>query len=1259
MCSAFVRDIEIPEIDSYTLSWTKKDDPNFVSDLEDLEGLSAGIYVINIKDSNECVFEGEVTVTEPDQLVVEISEKVAIECNGEATAVIETTVNGGVLDYNYQWFLEDDLGNRSIIVGETANEIAGREAGNYVVEVTDANDNKAEDQFTISEPSKIIISEVITQVSCFGGKDASIDLSVSGGTAGSFPGGQSYTYEWTSTTDSSFFSTQQDISSISAGEYTVEVLDRNSCLATKKITITQPSLGLAISYEVENLKGFQTNDGKIDITISGGTPDYKFTWEKIGDPTFTQDTEDINNLSTGVYMVRVLDGNNCDLESELIQVTEPEFLEVTIDNPTSEAQIQCFEEAIPRALSLSVKGGKEPYSYQWFSLPDLVLLGESEQSPLFRAGNYQVRVEDVNGNASTDIITLVEPTELLVNSTVKNVSCNGFKDGEIELTVTGGTPPYTFEWNTGAITKDITNLQAGAYEVRVRDKNLCATPIEIIAIEVTEPNPLQTVGQTQRVFPSSPTVKDGTIALQLSGGTSPYGYEWFNSNGDIVNSGMSISGDIQLTGTDGFIHSIAIKDQNDCELVIDNVDDIPVLPLLVELNQLGVIRCNGDSTASITSRVTGGIPFNGVLAYEYQWFDEVTDRLISEGEPLLENIPRGSYYVTITDAQGTRKRSNIISISEPVKFEFESVNTDFVNCGRERDWSVQINVIGGQAPYSYRLNNTQINGSSTTTASPGVQNILVTDALGCSISQMITLVPPPAITINPLVIQPQCFNSCEGEISINPTGGTPPYTIDWVGGERAIKLCSDDSITIDATLPQAKSYLWTSNTGFSSTAASITVSETGVYQVAVTTDLECTVLAEKRVEKLEPLIIDLEADFVNCGLEADWTITSTVTGGESPYFYSWSNRATTSTIENIREGTYTLSIRDQQGCEVQKAITIANPIAFDFGEVNIVQPVCFEACTGSIDFELISGVPPFTYRWNTGADTASINGLCKGIYVVTIIDAKGCEIMNSFEITEPEEFTIDLGEDITLCKDQNTTLNAFNSNGISYQWTLPSGQTVSGASIEVEEQGEYAVQVRNASDCLAEDSIFVDVSTAAISSEFIGATQVFVNEPFVMVNIADPAPEILKWELPEVAKINEIENNFVELYFEQPGTYEVGFEASIGLCTDVTFKKVVVLERGSIKEQEAKPEVSSFVENTIFPNPLVGKEFSIVIKMSEVSEVSIRIFSAGSSQKLAERIIVGSKEYKEDFSLFNAASGLHFVVIQSKFGSQVYKLIVD
>ena len=1342
LCSSFLRDIEIQAIDqalsfkidkidnltgfetangainitiaggtsSYITKWTKEGDPSFNSNLEDLERLSAGTYILVLEDSNQCTFSREVVVNQPQRLEAGISERIPIECNGEATAIITSVVTGGVtnasvLGYNYQWFTVSELGERSLITDATNFELENAIAGSYELQIRDANGNEASDIITINQPTPIQIQASETQVSCFGRTNGAIDITVSGGTLGQNPN-PSYTFEWRYNLDASFFTRTEDISNLSAGEYTVQVSDANNCMTEQTIVIGQPNALAITDTQVTPLSGFETANGAIDITVVGGTAGYNFNWEKIGDPNFNRNTKDINALNMGSYRVIITDSNNCEFESEIIEITQPELLEIAIINPTATQEIQCFGGTIPMPLLSNVTGGVEPYTYEWRNITDPTrILGNSAQSPtpLFRTGEYQLTVIDNNGNTTSDSIALLEPSQLQINNTViQNVSCNNLRDGSIQLNVSGGTPPYTYLWNNGATTSGLVGVASGNYAVTVTDQNLCTIGQ---SIRVTEPAPLISLGETQRIFPSSPSVQDGIIELEIGGGTLPYNFQWFNSNGDNAGSGVSTDGNLILRGANGFNYSLTIIDTNDCEFTIDDVDDIPVLPIQVEINQVDIIQCNGEATASISSTVTGGIPFRGSLSYQYQWVNAISNQIILEGTnvPLLENIPQGSYFLRIEDARGIREVSNIITITEPSIFKFEDITPNFINCGTGRDWSIIIDVSGGKGSYTYSLNNTRVDGPEITNVISGIQNISVTDALGCTIVDTITLTPPPAIEINPTVIQPQCFDSCSGQININPIGGTPPYTINWIGNEtgRAVSnlcggnyqitvidskgcsisevitiinpeetlldlgedviLCNDDSIILDAFLPQGINYEWTiDNTIIGSNTASINVSETGLYKVEVTTDLGCIVLAERKVDKLEPITIKLDADFTNCGLEADWSIISEVRGGQAPYFYNWNNRAITPNIENITEGTYTLSIRDQQGCEAQKEITITNPIAFDFGEVAIVQPKCFEICTGSIDFDLISGVPPFTYSWNSGETTKSISNLCKGMYVVTITDAKGCEIVNSFEITEPEELLVDLGEDITLCKDQIGTLNALSTEATSYLWTLPSGETFSGdSSIEVTEQGEYMVQILNANNCEATDRIFVDVSKAVISSEFIAASQVFVNEPFIIVNIADPIPEILEWKFPKEAIVNEIENNFVELYFEQPGTYEVGFETSIGLCSEITFKKVVVLERANIAEEILENQKSSFIESKIFPNPTVGKKFNMEVKLSEISEVSIRIFNASNNQELTARTMKGNNEYNEEFSLFNTSAGLHFIIVQSKFGSQAYKLIVD
>ena len=478
---------------SYNYSWSNS------STTEDISGLIAGTYTVNISDANGgiqsgCLATTSVTINQPTAVSLS-STKVDVVCNGASTGSIDLTVSGGTAPYTYSW------SNNA-----TTQDISSLAAGTYTVVVNDANGSTlgctATTSVTIGQPTAVLLSSTKIDVVCNGASTGSIDLTVSGGTA-------PYTYSWSNG------STTEDISSLAAGTYTVVVNDANGstfgCTATTSVTIGQPTAVSLSSTKVDVVcNGAST--GSIDLTVTGGTAPYTYSWSN------GATTQDISSLAAGTYTVVVNDANGSTFgctATTSVTISEPA---APVALSSTKVDVIC-NGASTGSIDLTVSGGTATYTYIWSN-------GATTQDiRSLAAGTYTVVVNDANGSTfgctATTSVTIAEPTAVSLSSTKVDVVCNGASTGSIDLTVSGGTAPYTYSWSNGASTEDISSLAAGTYTVVVNDANGstfgCTATTSV------------TIGQPTAVSLSSTKVdvvcngaSTGSIDLTVSGGTSPY-----------------------------------------------------------------------------------------------------------------------------------------------------------------------------------------------------------------------------------------------------------------------------------------------------------------------------------------------------------------------------------------------------------------------------------------------------------------------------------------------------------------------------------------------------------------------------------------------------------------------------------------------------------------------------------------------------------------------------------------------------------------
>jgi hypothetical protein len=408
-------------------------------------GLSAGTYIVTVTDANSCTDTTLVTITEPTAVTPTISTQTNVDCNGNSTGSATVTATGGTGGYTYTW--------DAAAASQTTATATGLAAGTYSVTVTDASGCTGSTTVTITEPAILTATGVARtytsgdNISCNGLTDGSIDLTVAGGTG-------PYTYAWDNGAGSN-----EDPSNLGAGTYNVTVTDANGCTANALFTLTEPTALTSSAVETQQASCSGGSDGKAMVTGSGGSAPYTYQWDAAAG---SQTTQEATSLAAGSYSVTVSDANNCTSVST-VSVTSPSGLAATAMVFTN---VSC-KGASDGSINLNVTGGTAPYTYNWSN--------GSTSEDLFglSGGTYTVTVTDANGCTTNATGTVAEPTTLTPSTTITDVTCNGNSDGAIDLSVTGGTSPYTYIWNTGAITEDISNLPTGTYTVTVTDANGC------------------------------------------------------------------------------------------------------------------------------------------------------------------------------------------------------------------------------------------------------------------------------------------------------------------------------------------------------------------------------------------------------------------------------------------------------------------------------------------------------------------------------------------------------------------------------------------------------------------------------------------------------------------------------------------------------------------------------------------------------------------------------------------------------------------
>jgi hypothetical protein len=314
---------------------------------------------------------------------------------------------------------------------------------------------------------------------------------------------------------------------VTAGTYNYTITDAAANSFVTTITVTEPT-AISISVVSTNVSCNGGSNGAIDITVSGGTPGYTFNWNA---GAFT--TEDLTGLAAGTYAGVITDANACSANGTVV-ITEPTVLVSTsvLTNPTT-----CS--GVNGAIDVSVSGGISPYTFLWSNG------ATTEDLSGLVAGSYTYTVTDASGCTTTAPFTLADPSSPSLSVVSSNVSCNGVSDGAIDITVSGGTPVYTFNWNAGAFTtEDLTGLAPGTYTGEITDANGCSASGTVV---ITEPAVL--VSTSVLTNPTTCSGVNGAIDVTVSGGTAAYTFVWSNAATTEDLSGL-VAGSYTYTVTD-------------------------------------------------------------------------------------------------------------------------------------------------------------------------------------------------------------------------------------------------------------------------------------------------------------------------------------------------------------------------------------------------------------------------------------------------------------------------------------------------------------------------------------------------------------------------------------------------------------------------------------------------------------------------------------------------------------------------------------
>ncbi|MFC1224796.1 MBG domain-containing protein [Pedobacter sp. BG31] len=659
-------------------------------------------------------------------------------------------------------------------------------------------------------------------------------------------------------------------------------------------------------------------------------------------------------------------------------------------------------------LTLS-SGGATATVAQWQSSLRAITYANSASTPNTATRTISFRVNDgiSNSNTATKNVTVSNQPALTSSVTSQtNVACNGGSNGSATISVSGGTPGYTYSWSpSGGTAATATGLSAGTYTCTITDANgLTKTQ------NVTITQPTAITATTSQTNVACNGASNGSASVTAAGGAGGYTYSWSPSGGTAATA----------TGLSAGTYTCTITDANNCQIIKTFTITQPTA-ITATTSQTNV-ACNGASNGSASVTASGGAG-----GYTYSWSPSGGTAATATG------LSAGTYTCTITDANNCQIIKTF-TITQPTAITATTSQTN-VACNGASNGSASVTASGGAGGYTYSWSPSGGTSATATGLSAGTYTCTITDANNCQIIKTFTITQPTAITATTSQTNVACNGASNGSASVTAAGGAGGYT-----------------------------YSWSPSGG---TAATATGLSAGTYTCTITDANNCQIIKTFTITQPTAITATTSKTNVACNGASNGSASVTASGGAGGYTYSWSpSGGTAATATGLSAGTYTCTITDANNCQIIKTFTITQPTAIT-ATTSQTNVACNGASNGSASVTAAGGAGGYTYSWSpSGGTAATATGLSAGTYTCTITDANNCQIIKTFTITQPTAISATTSQTNVACNGASngsaSVTAAGGAGGYTYSWSPSGGTSATATGLSA---GTYTCTITDANNC--------------------------------------------------------------------------------------------------------------------------------------------------------------------------------------------------
>ena len=981
-------------------------------------------YAVSILDKKGAEITRSIFLHEPPKLELTNLSSTHTTCEKD-NGTLSCEAIGGTGTFTYQWKKFNSENSKFENTGNNTQSLQNKEPGIYSVSIMDekgckANSKSQQDTVIYAYSNPIIKIENSKNVACFGQENGEVKI-----IDHSKAPNNKRVQKRISPIQSLFLEDmdnnlieKKDANShvfekLKAGKYKVYAKDQNECVSndTLKFTIEQPKQLKLTDSKIYNCIKKGGNKGRIEFYFNGGNLGHKTcVLLKNEMPIQTKTStkyQEFDNLTAGKYTIQITDPLGCQTNSEEIIIQEPAE-PLTLDVATK-TNAKC--KAATGSVSLNASGGWGNYQYKHASSP-------FQDSPNFKnlyAGTYIFTVKDKANNTQNHTVIVEEPIQKLAAKIEQIIQPKcPHNEGTIQLAISGGTPQYLVSTDTKNW-QSTTKLKATskAYTIYVKDAHNCKYNLEYKG-ESTQIKPLKI--ENKLIQNANCNQPNGSISLEITGGTPPYSYKWFNQ--DDVNLNVD-NKKISSIGVGNY--QVEITDKNNCNALFSNLFVNSTYHLIFNLISKNNCTHYTKKDGNITLNLEGNtqpiqfqikkdnqILYNFDSAYNSDYSYSNSTQNLS-----LSNLNSGMYQITAKESDDAFIAYHF-EISKPKKYELTKT-IKHVYFPEDNSGLARIDITGGVPPYTYKwekiiqVNNNKTITSTNNTSYSFIQNVsackyrvIITDLYNYEIIDTLeVLEPKQSLNLEvELAKSATCYQYANGFIKLKATGG-------WGDYEYKLNKQSYNYINEFSNLKAQKYTL-------------------GVIDaMGVEKEIEYTLTQPNKLEaKIKTITQPLCFNNHNAKIELD------IKGGSQPYKYSLDNINWTegTLINNLRSQNYSIYISDAHNCEIETQKLnqfVDQPQKLEFENIEITHTTC-ALNNASLHIKPQGGIPNYQYKLTDFnsliiSEKQQTQNLKPGEYFVELTDKNKCQVQKKVRINNsknPQIQTIETHN--VLCKGENT-----------------------------------------------------------------------------------------------------------------------------------------------------------------------------------------------------------------------------------------------